>query len=299
MKTMMSKMLALCLMFLIGIPFCKANDTIKPEANLKVTYIANEGFLIEVDDKSVLIDALFGEEELGFCDVPGLDQIAAMKAAEGLYEEVDLILTSHNHVDHIHAPFVAEHLKNNEHGKFISCTQAVQSIRKAENYSTEIESQLLDITPDSLMYTDTVVNGIDVRVFRLQHGPFYVDDPETGKSVNKHQNVQNLGFLLNINGVKIFHCGDSSPTCMSDYEHFGLGQEEIDIAFLGRGFVVANDVEGVNLLKQYINPKHIVLMHIHQDYNAAFIELAESLKEEYSSIVVFEELMQVKEYAIE
>jgi L-ascorbate metabolism protein UlaG (beta-lactamase superfamily) len=52
-----------------------------------------------------------------------------------------------------------------------------------------------------------------------------------------NRNVENLGFLFNINGVKIFHCGDSEPSCISDYENFRLDKENIDIAFLGRGFI--------------------------------------------------------------
>lgn len=89
---------------------------------------------------------------------------------------------------------------------------------------------MIEITPDSLTYKDTLINDLGVRVYRLVHGPYLVKDPTAGKTINRHRDIQNLGFLFNVGAVKIFHCGDSSPRCMEDYEHFRLDREGIDVA---------------------------------------------------------------------
>ena len=267
------------------------------EKNVEITYIANEGFLINVGEKSILIDAIFGDKEYGFCNIPDSAQLSAMMEAKEQFANIDLIAVTHGHIDHFYAPFVIDHLTNNKNGKFISCEQAIGELAKNDNYK-EFKTQIIEITPDSLTHQDTVVNGIDVRVFRLIHGPYFIEDPETGEKINRHQNIQNLGFLFNINGVKIFHSGDSHPSCVSDYENFRLDKENIDIVFLGRGFMWSADCEGIDIIRDYINPKHIILMHIHHNQNKYFIDVSEEVKDEFPSVMVFEKQMETKNYIL-
>lgn len=267
------------------------------DSKLTLTYIANEGFLIETGQKSILIDALFGEKELGFCDIPTSGAIQAMTAAKDEFAAIDVIAVTHRHLDHFYAPFVAAHLSNNEQGKFISCEQTVDLLSTEEGYA-EIRDRVIESTPDSLFYQDTLLNGIGVRVYRLAHGPYLEEDPLTGKSVNRHRNIQNLGFLFNINGIKVFHCGDSSPRCMDDYEHFRLDQEDIDIALLGRGFLASTNGFGIDIIRNLIKPDHIVLMHIHHENNSYYKDIANQVKDEFPSVTIFESLMDSKVFLI-
>jgi L-ascorbate metabolism protein UlaG (beta-lactamase superfamily) len=283
------------LVILLSIQFSYSQTN---KTNAKITYIANEGFLINVGDKSILIDAIFGDKKYGFCDIPDTAQISTMIEAKEQFSNIDLIAVTHGHIDHFYAPFVSDHLTNNKKGKFISCEQAIGKLAETDNYK-DIETRLIEITPDSLTHQDTVINGIDVKVFRLKHGPYYVKNPETGERINRHRNVENLGFLFNINGVKIFHCGDSDPSCISDYENFCLDKENIDIAFLGRGFIWSSDCDGIDIIRDYINPKHIILMHIHHDQNKHFIDVAEQVKDDFPSVKIFEKQMGTKNYKFE
>lgn len=297
MKTKTRKLIIVQILILISSQLCYTQTNKTDERNVEITYIANAGFLINVGGKSILIDAIFGDEEYEFCDTPDTTQISAMIEAKEQFNNIDLIAVTHRHIDHFYAPFVSGHLINNQNGKFISCEQAIGKLAEIDTYK-EIKAQLIEITPNSFTYQDTVINGIDIKVFRLEHGPYYVKNPETGEKINKHQNTQNLGFLFNINGVKIFHGGDSSPSCISDYENFRLDNENIDIAFLGRGFMWDTDCKGIEILRNYINPKHVILMHIHPDNNKRFIDIAEKLKTEFPSVTVFEKRMESKNYII-
>lgn len=268
------------------------------DSKLKLTYIANEGFLIEAGHKSILIDALFGEKELGFCDIPTSGAIQAMTAAQDEFAAVDVIAVTHKHLDHFYAPFVAAHLSSNDLGKFISCEQTVDLLSAEKGYG-EIRDRVIEITPDSLFYQDTVLNEIGVRVYRLAHGPYLEEDPLTGKSVNRHKNIQNLGFLFHIGGIKVFHCGDSSPRCWDDYEHFRLDREDIDIAILGRGFLASTNGFGIDIIRDLIKPDHIVLMHIHHDGNSYYQDIANQVKDEFPSVTIFENLMDSKVFPIQ
>ena len=170
-------------------------------------------------------------------------------------------------------------------------------LKKQENYE-KVKNNLVEITPDFLSCIDTTINGIGVRVYRLAHGPYYKVDSLTGKKINRHQNVQNVGFLFNINGVKIFHSGDSNEDGIAEYEHFRLDKENIDIAFLGRGFIWESNCKGIELVKKYIKAKHIVLMHIHRDEYGEYNEVATQLKNELSSIKIFKNEMETRKYVL-
>ena len=276
---------------------CYSNNSDKLK-KVEVTYIANDGFLIKVNDKQILIDALFGDIEYGFCDIPSEETLESMMKLEGTFNNIDLIAATHRHIDHFYAPFVFEHLRKNTKGEFISCEQSIDELKELENYSV-IKNQLVEITPDSIFYIDTTLSNIEIRIYRLSHGPYYEEDPVTGKKINRHQNIQNIGFLFNIDGVKIFHCGDSNPDGITDYQHFRLDNENIDIAFLDWGFMWQSDCPGIEILKNYINPKHIVLMHIHHDDNERFIEVAKKIQNDFPSVKIFENEMETKRYVIE
>lgn len=297
MKAINKRLFILTIVTLSSIPSCQSQDKNKIDKTVTVTYIANEGFLIETGDKTILIDALFGDKEKSYCDTPDSAQIRAMIKAKGIYKNIDMVAVTHEHSDHFWAPFVSEHLKNNEKGKLISCNQVINNLAESDNYE-EFKDKLVEITPDSLTFIDTVINGIGVRVYRLNHGPYYVTDPETGKKINKHQNIQNLGFLFNINGIRIFHCGDSDNKSRTDYGHFRLDQENIDIAFLGRGFLWCANCKGTQIVREFIKPEQIVLMHLQPGNEERLINVASELKDEFPSVTVFENRMETRTYTI-
>ena len=110
-----------------------------------------------------------------------------------------------------------------------------------------------------------------------------IKDPETGASINKHRNVENLGYLFDIAGIKIFHCGDANP--MKKEEYVSLKEEKVDIAFLDRAFVSRS--EGLEVINDLIDPGYLVLMHINPGNKALF---AAHFKED-ESVLLFEEKM--------
>lgn len=290
--------ITLLIVMLIAIQVLYSNNKGNKVKKVEVTYIANEGFLIKVGDKKILIDALFGDKDYGFCDIPTKETMNSIIQNEYYFKNIDLIAATHAHVDHFYAPFVIEHLMNNSKGQFISCKQSIDNLKKQDNYD-KVKNRLLEITPDYFTYIDTTLTGIGVRIYRLAHGPYYTDDPKTGDKINRHQNVQNVGFLFNIDGVKIFHSGDSNEDGIAEYEHFRLDKENIDIAFLGRDFVGESNGKGISVIKHYINAKHIVFMHIHHDEYDQFNEMATKLKNEFASIKIFKNEMESKNYILE
>jgi L-ascorbate metabolism protein UlaG (beta-lactamase superfamily) len=72
-----------------------------------------------------------------------------------------------------------------------------------------------------------------------------------------NENIENMGYLVNVNGVKIFHSGDSSPKRLSMLKGINLKNMNIDIAFLTDLYGVGLGAKTTNKL---ISSRYIVLM---------------------------------------
>jgi L-ascorbate metabolism protein UlaG (beta-lactamase superfamily) len=75
-------------------------------------YVANEGFLVKASNRKILVDALFGRFESDWCDVPSGPVIEKMEKGIEPFDQIDLILISHAHVDHFNAEIVSKHLES-------------------------------------------------------------------------------------------------------------------------------------------------------------------------------------------
>ena len=107
------------LLGLILAPFARADQQEKPP--LTVTYVANEGFMIESEGKKILIDAVFGGFEPTWCQVPPDSVVELMTAARPPFDSINLITVTHAHLDHFNADIVAVHMKHNRRGILV-CT---------------------------------------------------------------------------------------------------------------------------------------------------------------------------------
>ena len=78
---------------------------------VSVTYVGNAGFLIKIGDKKILIDALF-KGAAGTYEIP-LDIQQKLKLAQEPFDNVDLILVTHAHGDHVDFDMVRQHMTKN------------------------------------------------------------------------------------------------------------------------------------------------------------------------------------------
>ena len=95
---------------------------------VSITYIANEGVLLEGGGKKVAIDALF-RPVLRMYDAPAIPLREEIHAASGRFEGVDLVLVSHKHQDHHHPKPVMDLLAASPSTCFISSEQVAAELR--------------------------------------------------------------------------------------------------------------------------------------------------------------------------
>ncbi len=208
---------------------------------VQITYVGNSGFLINIGDKKILIDALFK----GFRGQYNLPQKVQDKLtlAQAPFDDVDLILVTHAHGDHINPDMVRQHLKNNSKAIFVSTQQMV----KALNGFTD---RCIAFNPTKEKSERKVINGIRIETFYLPHGT--------------NSKIINIGFLVSVNGVTFFQTGDA------DFEQFTFDQfralrlleGKIDLLLI-QHYYLRGDLLNDKFVKEAIGGKYIIPIHYH------------------------------------
>lgn len=221
---------------------CKVGDSlIKSDNNfpgLRVTYIGNAGFMITSGDKKILIDALFRGFESEYALPDDIQNKLAL--AQPPFDNVNLILVTHNHRDHSNRSLVLQHLENNLHAVFASQSSITSQFSMSAN-----QLIALDPTPGKPVQKD--IDGIRVEALALSHG---LDQPG------------NIGFVITVNGVKLFFTGDIdiSQISFDEFQSYKLPEEKIDIAFI-QHFYLSDIQSEKQFVIQGIGAKYIIPTH--------------------------------------
>jgi L-ascorbate metabolism protein UlaG (beta-lactamase superfamily) len=186
---------------------------------LEVTYLGNAGFLISSGEHQVLIDGLYRGDTGGYAVIPP-ETLQKLEQAEAPYDTIDLVLATHHHPDHFDAQSVARHLQNNPEARFISTPQAVERLRDAVDDFSTLASRVQAELPAEGLQSLVELPGIKIHAMNLHHG--------RGAATP----VENLGFLVELDGKKFLHVGDTEVSYGELYVH-KLGRRKIDVLFVG------------------------------------------------------------------
>lgn len=212
---------------------------VREGAGVEITYLANEGFLLAAGEHKVLIDALFAGLD-GYPKVPA-EVGSKLARAAAPFDGIDLVLATHFHGDHFGAAAVARHLAASG-ATFVSTPDAVarlaaatdDPVRAVARYPAEGQRSALDLDDD-----------LGVEVLNLHHG-------------RSRPEIQNLGFLIELGGLKILHVGDTEVS-VDDLRPYDLASEGIDVALVP-GWIVAEPRWRPVVAE--IAPRHVVVMHL-------------------------------------
>lgn len=234
---------------------------------VQITYVGNSGFLINIGDKKILIDALFK----GFKGSYNLPQKVQDKLtlAQAPFDDVDLILVTHAHGDHVNPDMVRQHLKNNPKAIFASTQQMV----KALNGFTD---RCIAFNPTKEKSDKKVKNDISIETFYLPHGP-------KSKTIN-------IGFLVTVNGITFFQTGDADfeQFTFDQFRALRLPERKIDLLFI-QHYYLRGDSLGKKFVNNGIGGNYIIPIHYHFT-NPSFDRSI--VLQNYPEAIIFKEELQ-------
>lgn len=211
-----------------------------------IYYIANAGFLIENNGKKVMIDAIHTKEINPYYNV---DKETVDKIVNGKppFDNIDLLLFTHYHFDHLDGESTLNTLRNNPNTKLFSTKQTIEKLRTLAQYDISLEGQLLYHEIELNTVEDFSINEIDFSAISLIHdGNDFID-------------VINFSYLLKFDDQCIYHCGDAKAD-LANYENLGLDKLSINYALLDFPYITL--ARSRKVIKDYIKPEKIVLMHM-------------------------------------
>jgi L-ascorbate metabolism protein UlaG (beta-lactamase superfamily) len=285
------KPILLLTLLLAGVTFasCSGNastTTANGASKIKITYLANEGFLIESAGKRVLIDGLFREGITPYLKVPA-NLREKLEKSQPPFDRIDLILASHFHADHFDPLAVATHLTHNSEALFVSTNQAVEKMKTAAANFETIRGRIRGLHPKEGERAELSHRGVRLQILNVHHG--------------RKRPIENLGLLWEISGRKFFHIGDSMATA-EDFKNYDVIKDKLDFAFLPYWYFLDDDYK--RAIREYMKPRHIVLMHIpernpndeYMNKLGGWENWLKQVKSEFPNAVIFTAQMEEKAF---
>lgn len=226
----------------------------------RITYVANEGFLVTAGDRAVLVDGLFGGPSLDWADVPSAETQEKLRAGAPPFDEVRVALVTHRHVDHFDPAVAVAFLGSRPEADLVGPPQVVERLRETPGYAA-VASRVHAASAAPGSDTSLTFGDVTVRALGIPHGPYMVTDESTGDRVNRHRNTENLGFFVDVGGFTFFHNGDANLLTADQYCRFGLKPPGLDVAFLG-GLLWPPVETGLETVRRCLAPGRVVLMHL-------------------------------------
>lgn len=226
-----------------------------PKDELKVTYLANCGFMYENPSYKILIDP-FGTKYGDLFHLPTSDIQTNVETGKIPFDDINLVLITHIHGDHFN-PFLAEKfLQNNKNTKMICPPQVFNQIKDSCENWKQIESQIISPQIERFNLEKMNVNGIPIKVLRMQHGTDRSLEGIEYVNYTDYEKTENFGYVMDFNNKIVFHQGDA---CLKINEKIlNKLHQKVDIAHLG---FFDWDTISYNLLKEKLNPENIIFMH--------------------------------------
>ena len=215
------------------------------ESSLDLLFVANEGVMVSTKSSKVLIDALFTNPHPDYA-APPVEMLEQMETGQAPFDDLDLVLVTHNHPDHFDPSSAGRLLGNNTRAVLVAPEDAVVALRDSVPDWASIDNRVISIGLEPGTTTERTIDGIKVTAYRTLHS----GDRET---------PQNLMYLIEMDDRTIFHEGDSDGN-PNTFARFGLGDKHIDLALVHFWFPTNLEAEGI--LRGILKPDHIGLFHL-------------------------------------
>ncbi len=222
---------------------------------LRVSYIANCGFLYESQSAKVVIDP-FGTGFGDYFFLPSPELQTNMEKGNAPFDKIDLVLITHQHGDHFNPLLAERFLLQNKQAKMMCPPQVLKLMHDSCAYMEQISSQI--VTPQLSMHEAETISiaGVTVTAVRMQHGTDRNLEGIAQEEYTDYEKTENYGYLIDFNQKLLFHQGDG---CLKiNQSAIEQLNRNVDIAHLS---FFDWDPISYQLLKEKLHAKNIIFMH--------------------------------------
>ncbi|SHJ67564.1 L-ascorbate metabolism protein UlaG, beta-lactamase superfamily [Dethiosulfatibacter aminovorans DSM 17477] len=211
----------------------------------EITYIANSGVMIKHEDVKLIVDGLHTKKAVEFSRVKE-DTLEKIVRGYKPFDDVDYLLFTHRHVDHMCHKSIVEFLKNNDNAEVLYPKDEGCVIEAVDTFVKEGEylGGALDIELGRKMKYP-IKNG-EIIFFKSKH------------MGDESLQCSNICYIIELDGIRFLHLGDGNIDY--DYLERMLSDEKINVAFMNFPFM--HLPEGKKIIREIIKPDHMVVFHL-------------------------------------
>jgi L-ascorbate metabolism protein UlaG (beta-lactamase superfamily) len=204
-----------------------------PPAPLKITYLANEGVLVE-GPCTVLVDALLRDSLGSYARHPA-DVQERLETARPPFDRARLALATHYHLDHWDPGAIARFLRSNAAAVFASTPEATAMMPR-------------DVA-DRAVALGAGRATVEASGARVQAIPL------------AHRTTPHLAYRIDCGGRVLAHLGDAGAS----EENFArlLAAGPVEVALVPWWWLA--DAGGLAFLRERWRPRHVVAFHLGAD----------------------------------
>ncbi len=222
---------------------------------LKATYVANSGYLLETKSKRILVDAVFNECIASY-QCPDDSTIARLINSQVPFKQLDFVIVTHHHPDHFNDSLMVELLNARNDFNVICPEQVFQELCNIVD-DPIILKRIKSVNLDTGQTASFSLGNIDLQIARSKHANTY--------------ETENLCFIIETDGIRILHTGDIFPGSIADIDPAFF--HEIDLAVVP----IALSSDRFKVHDTVLAPKHTILSHIKDDIK---VKLKEIMKQD-------------------
>jgi L-ascorbate metabolism protein UlaG (beta-lactamase superfamily) len=208
-----------------------------------IIHVQNDGYLIMVGGKKILIDGLF----ILSANPPSPQRLQAMQEALPPFNDIDLILITHDHADHFEPDLVGEHLLNDTQAVVVTTDVTAEYLASWFEDADQFEERVTGLHLEAGQTQTIEAAGIELEIYYLSHG---------------NPTMPNFGFLFTLEGMTFFHTGDIvvDDIPLEEVQEFGLHERGIDIGFMPHFYLWQDEYEGY--IESAFAPVFIIPIHV-------------------------------------
>lgn len=205
-----------------------------------LTYLGNMGVLLEAGERRIVVDGFHRGGLAEYAAVP-VRLLEPLEGARPPFTSLTAALTTHRHKDHFDSRSVASRLTADSLVLYAGPPEVIDSVSAALP-ALPNRSRIRAVRPigdDRIRIADGILG------LNLPHNP------------TPSRRAENVGYLIEIGGLKVLHVGDADPT-IENYRGQRLGEERVDIAIVPFWYLLGEN----DRVRQLIQPRVWVATHV-------------------------------------
>ncbi len=246
-------------------------------ADVEITFLGNQGYLISDGKDKILIDAFLGESYAIFEGLEDQSELS-MKKAVGKFDGVDIGLASHRHFEHFQPDTACAFLKSSPATLMVSSAQVITVLKERCKPFAKTHANIQVAKIKLGVATIYSRDKVKVEIIPLSHG------------VGKYASLQHYGHLMTVGGKTILHIGDAAAAPV-DYVAAGLQNRHLDIVIAPYTYFLRPS--GKLILSKYIHAETKIVGHIPPKEKA---EINAAIAESFPAAIFFDQRMSTKTF---